>query len=587
MKTISSISCIGICITLFGLLSCGNNPVAHNGGSSTETARISGTFYKTDGTVAKNIAVYLRKQNTLADTSVGILAKKAAFSADTVITSDSGTFVLDSLDTGTYVVEGTDGNNNLVRIDSIKITATDSIRTLPPDTLKPAGAIKGIIKLSEGGDSRKVFVLAFGVDRFARVNADGSFKFTGLAEGKYDLRLISSLDSYGVLDTLNIQVRSADTNDMDSIELPFVGIPIPKNVALGYDTMNQIVTLKWSKADTSLVSSYNVYRRNVDSNTVLTRINVSPVTDTVYHDSTGVQDKTYEYCVASVNKNASEGTKSAMVSVKVTGAYSVMKTISNSTIADPRDLKVLANGNIIFVEYDESCLKTIDINGAIVNKIILTDSLGHYINGVRGLTIDQALNYYVASDNGAIKYDSIGKFVATFDSIQYPDVPYNIAMSDSFIFITQSHAIVKFDINGRFISKFANNEFAQGYLLQASGIVVSSDSLFVFDQLDAKMKIYSTNGKFLSEWGGIGTKDGQFTQTVTKIALDSKGNIVIAQQEMGKVQIVRKDGIIICKFFTNGLNNTPNGLTLDSYDNIYMSIRPTETNVSSIQMYKR
>ena len=194
------------------------------------------------------VRVVIRPRTTLADTSRLGLSKRMADTASAV-TDASGRFVIDSIDTGTYVIEAASGNN-AVFIDSVVVKRTDSTLNLPPDTLKPAGAIKGVIRLSEGGDPRKVFVLAFGVDRFAGVEADGRFRFQGLAEASYRLRIISTLDNYGVVDTVTT-VRSADTTDLDTIELPFTGIPTVKGLTLIYDRLRQIVTLRWNRADTA------------------------------------------------------------------------------------------------------------------------------------------------------------------------------------------------------------------------------------------------------------------------------------------------------------------------------------------------
>jgi hypothetical protein len=95
-----------------------------------------------------------------------------------------------------------------------------------------------------------------------------------------------------------------------------IGIPIPWGLWISYDTLKQIATLRWFKEDTNIVKSYNIYERDVDSNTVLTRINASPVIDTIYYDSTGISGITYEYRVAAVDSSGHEGVKSAGASVK-------------------------------------------------------------------------------------------------------------------------------------------------------------------------------------------------------------------------------------------------------------------------------
>jgi hypothetical protein len=267
---------------------------------------IEGNLFFANGSPAAGVNVRIRPRNTLADTNAG----GSGIFSERVAADDSGIYKFDTtLDTGTYVIEA-DSGNDAVLIDSVTIKNKDSTVSLPADTLKPSGALKGVIKLSEGGDPRKVFVLVFGLDRFSKVNTDGTFRFQGLAEATYDLRLISSFDNYGVLDTLGIPVISADTTNIDTIEMPFTGIPTPKNVKISYDTLNHIATITWNNANMAYVKGYNVYRRNVDSNTVLVRITSSMITDTFYYDSSFTHGQTYEYRVCAVGVSDIEGLKS-------------------------------------------------------------------------------------------------------------------------------------------------------------------------------------------------------------------------------------------------------------------------------------
>ena len=216
------------------LARCNCSPTVAGNGSQTPNS-VVGILYQPDGkTPAKGVRVHIRPQKTLADTTGAGLPKRLAVLAavDSVVTDNTGRYAFDTtIDTGTFVIEAASGNN-AVLIDSVAVKNKAVTDSIAPDTLKPAGALKGVIYLSEGGDPRKVFVLAFGIDRFAKVNVDGSFKFSGLAEAKYDLRLISGLDNYGVLDTTAILVRSADTTNLDTLKLPFTGIPTPKNVKI-------------------------------------------------------------------------------------------------------------------------------------------------------------------------------------------------------------------------------------------------------------------------------------------------------------------------------------------------------------------
>jgi len=299
-------------------------------GSETENAQIAGLLVHEDGKPAVNVNVSVRPADTLADiTGFDLLQKVAAADIFTTTTNDTGAYTIDSgaLNPGIYVIEGDDGEGNLVLIDSVVVLDAESQITVPEDTLKPAGALKGIIVLSEGGDPKGVLALVFGIDRIIRVNNDGSFKFEGLAEAEYDLRFIPTIAAgqYGILDTLRVGVVSADTTDLDTLELPFEGIPTVKNLNLEYDTLLQVVTLTWDATDPNLVKGYNVYRKHSDSDFV--KINTSLIADTTFSDSSVNQDQLYEYKITAVDPGDNEGDKGVGMFIAATSAYVVTDTV--------------------------------------------------------------------------------------------------------------------------------------------------------------------------------------------------------------------------------------------------------------------
>jgi hypothetical protein len=483
MKTKISLVTILVVAVLLAL-DCTHSTQTTGNGSGTGNAAIVGTLYLPDGhTPAAGVRVHIRPEKTLADTAGTALAKKLAVLAatDSVVTDSAGQYAFDTtLDTGTYVIEATNGNNAAL-IDSVAVKTKTTTDTLAPDTLKPAGALKGVIKLSEGGDPRKVFVLAFGIDRFARVNADGSFKFSGLAEAQYDLRLISSLDNYGVLDTNAIPVASADTTNLDTISLPFTGIPTPKNVRIAYDTLKQIVTVTWSKPDTALAKGFYVYRRNVDSNTVLARINTSPITDTLYRDSTGIQDQTYEYHISAIDKNATEGTKSAGVSVKVVSAFRLIKTITLSG-ADPFRIAVAKDSTIFIAYRSDNIIKVYNQTG---------DSINAFGQGIfsqpYGIALDSQINVYVADPNGKIvKFSKDGITLREW-AIEAP-TDIEIDNNDK-IFVVYSNAtkLGVLDSSGNIVDSSLLSNQTGNLSLDETG------NIYLIDQGTSSINVYNSN----------------------------------------------------------------------------------------------
>lgn len=490
-------------ITFIGIKCSPISPQQNDQSNQTDKGMIVGVIFNEDGSFAQNAKISFRKRSLLADTSVAMFKKLVVSDTATVTTNDNGKFVIDSIDTGTYVILSFDGTNNLALSDSVTVKSKDSTLNLPNDTLKPAGAIKGIIKLPEGGDPRKVIVLAFGVDRFAKVNSDGSFKISSLAEGKYDLRLISSLDNYGVVDTVKIPVKSADTTNLDTIEMPYTGIPTPKNVKISYDTLRQISTLSWNKTDTNMINSFNVYRRNIDSNTVLIRINMSPIIDTFYRDSSGTQDQSYEYKVAAVSKTDNEGTKSPSISNKVTSALTFVKEIGTigsgvGNYSTPSAISADSN-KILIADYDQG-------------KILFFNTMGVFLKEVTGfskpcgLVINKNSKsvFVLEAETRQVKcIDSTGNLQFVFggkNEFGEQNISWNLVIGENgYLYVPDrdDNRIKVFDSMG--IIRDTIMVFSPGDIsfIGNNKIIVGSHS--VSDGTN-KMTIIDTNGVVLKEW---------------------------------------------------------------------------------------
>ncbi|MDD5675660.1 MAG: carboxypeptidase-like regulatory domain-containing protein, partial [Chitinivibrionales bacterium] len=311
-------------------LRCGNAPSPLTGNGSQTKNAFHGTLYEPDGkTPAAHAAVLVRRKNSLANVPAVSLSKILGDTAS-VFTDKNGEFFIDSVDTGTYTIQGNDNNGNYVLIDSVKKTASDSLALeLGADTLKPAGAMRGIVVLSQGGDPASVYVLAFGIDRFTTVNADGSFLFPNLARGNYHVRLITGLKDYGALDTQNIRVNSGDTTNLNTLRMPFTGIPTPGNLGAAYDTLRQQVVLSWNRADTALVRGYNIFR-SID-NGYFTLINKTTVKDTFFRTEIQNGDfaatAAYSYRVACLDSSGNEGKNSGSVTVKTISTFPLVDSI--------------------------------------------------------------------------------------------------------------------------------------------------------------------------------------------------------------------------------------------------------------------
>jgi hypothetical protein len=510
------------------LLSCTNNDITGNG-TQIGNPTIAGIIYEPGGkTPAQNATVYLRKKNSL----INIGLKKQNTDIAIVSTNEKGVFVIDSVESGTYVIECSDQNKNFALYDSVVVANSDSSILLPIDTLKPAGVITGTVRLPEGGDLGRVYVLVFGVQRFSIVSSNGNFCLSDLAEGNYNIRFISGLENYGVLDTNMITVVSGDTTFLDTIELPYTGTPLIKNLAITYDTLTNKTTLSWNKIDTSLIMGFNLYRKlnckdpelldlnyrsENDSCGIFKKINKTLLTEPVFHDSTTAQNQTYAYRVSVIRKDTTESVKSPETSVHIATYFETDTIFSYNSI------------ELAGKRYNP-------------NKIIYTNGLFYTVVTGTGIQISDS-NFNPIGILGTAPLGS-GEIAA--------DAHGRIYLSS----VNNYHNIMKIFIynqNGTVEKRLNLNDTLDtipAIGIEASLFRVSKNGhiIFVSSKKDS-IYVCDSSGVIIKKWGGFG--DGTGNNGITAMTTDINNNIYLYEFEKD-INIYDSNGVFLRKI-NNGL----------------------------------
>ncbi|MGA2506699.1 MAG: hypothetical protein ABSF80_04400 [Chitinispirillaceae bacterium] len=453
-----------------------------NPGSGTETgnARVTAMVYNRGGSPAKHATVRFctHDYNPQPGHSSGAV--------DSTTTDTNGNYSI-TLDSATTYTVTASSDSGLAYQDSVTTIKNETVKP-PPDTLKPAGTIKGIVRLENGGDPTTVFILFMGTRTFTWPNdTSGSFTSDSMAAGTYRVRILTTLPNYKTLD-MNLSVIAGTVNVLPApIVLQFTGIPTPQNVKISYDTLKQIVTLTWDSANASLVSSYNVYRKNVGLNTVPTRINTNPVTGTVYRDSTRVQDSTYEYYVAAVNASATEGVKSTGVSVLIASYFVINSTFGTTGSGQgqfdyPSDIAIAANGDIYIVERTNNRVQVFD--QAMQYK---REFGGGILNSPFRITLDSLGKAYVSAAGNIFVFDLAGTIIDTLVIGKFAH-DFDLGINEFYV-ITDGDSVSAFSYNGTLKRTWWCSQFNSGISLAVENpnrILVSSDienMLRAFDTL--------------------------------------------------------------------------------------------------------
>ncbi len=108
------------------------------------------------------------------------------------------------------------------------------------------------------------------------------------------------------------------------------------------------------------------------------------------------------------------------------------------------------------------------------------------------------------------------------------------------------------------------------------GIAVDSINSWVYvsDYTNNRLQKFDLLGNWLATWGGLaaGAGAGQF-DAPNDVAVDSNGNIYVADQLNNRVVVLNSSGNTVLTFGTSGVSNgqfnKPEGLALDSQGNIY------------------
>jgi N-acetylneuraminic acid mutarotase len=296
--------------------------IAPNSGTATETGNVTSMLYNPGGSPAVHATVRVCKHDNdpRPGHDSGVVASTT--------TDANGNYSI-SLDAGIYTVTAT-GDSGLAYQDSVSAIKGDTVRP-DPDTLKPAGSIRGVVQLQPGDDPRTIFILFMGTRTFTWPDDSlGNFTSGNMAAGKYRVRILTTTPDYEVMDTSFRIVPGIDSILTDTIRLKYKGIPTPKNLIASFDTLNETVVLSWDMPDTSLLSGYNVYRSIKGQNFSLVTQTPLPKMRTSYHDTGLAIGTVYEYRVVS---RTQAGVESKMVDMVADTALVVSSALVTTTFS--------------------------------------------------------------------------------------------------------------------------------------------------------------------------------------------------------------------------------------------------------------
>jgi hypothetical protein len=149
----------------------------------------------------------------------GFCALYNKFSAFDTITDADGFFYFDTLPVDSYTIE-INSHGKIGTLQNLTIRQYDTFpMLLPQATLTSTGTIFGRINLPISDDTTRPWVALYNVDYIEKVPFTQDFRFEGVPEGTYVLRIVSSRQSKFVLELYDIKVIGDSTHDVGTLTL--------------------------------------------------------------------------------------------------------------------------------------------------------------------------------------------------------------------------------------------------------------------------------------------------------------------------------------------------------------------------------
>ena len=133
-----------------------------------------------------------------------------------------------------------------------------------------------------------------------------------------------------------------------------------------------------------------------------------------------------------------------------------------------------------------------------------------------------------------------------------------------------SHTIGRVGNSGRAFALIHDLARSEGQLVY----VLNRGWIADMGQGGSRITMLTMDEEFIGEFGSVGEGDGQFIWP-TGLALDSKGNVYVADEWLHRITIYDKEGAFLDKWGTAGSGagelNGPTGLAIDREDNLYIT----------------
>ncbi len=202
-----------------------------------------------------------------------------------------------------------------------------------------------------------------------------------------------------------------------------------------------------------------------------------------------------------------------------------------------------------------------------------------------GLAADGACNLYVAdiTNSQVTVYDARGDFLRVLPTPEIQRLTHitvdpagtRVYAADTGGVDAEFHGLHVYDAqSGQHLRQFGGRGDAPDKFNLPKDVEYLNENLYVIDSANFKIKTFTTDGRFVGEFGKIGRNFGEFARP-KGIGIDAEGNVYVSDTSHGNFQIFNPSGELLLFVGTRGGNQPaqymlPGGIDVDEDGRVYM-----------------
>lgn len=177
-------------------------------------------------------------------------------------------------------------------------------------------------------------------------------------------------------------------------------------------------------------------------------------------------------------------------------------------------------------------------------------------------------------------YDATGTFLQAIgkpgELVNPAGIAVNNANSRLYVCDSKAHSIKVYSTKGDFLFEFGSVGGSDGMFLFPSFIAIDrrNNEVYVSDTNNFRVQVFDQDGKFIRKFGDIGDAPG-FFQRPKGVGVDSDGNSYVVESVFNNFQLFNSSGQVLTWIgqggsHAGGLFMSPSGLYVDENDKVYV-----------------